>query len=60
MKKTSEELLKKVWKVFDKNKNKIERVEKVIKELPYLGTVFKIVKSAIQAIGWVQKANTEQ
>lgn len=49
-----------MWKVFDKNKNKIERVEKVIKELPYLGTVFKIVKSAISTIGWVQKANTEQ
>ncbi len=38
--------------MFDKYSSKVQRIEGVIEEIPYVGTAFKVIKSAAKGVGW--------
>lgn len=45
--------------MFDKNSKSIDKVTDLVKELPYIGTAFKILKSLVKGFGWVDKIKVE-
>jgi hypothetical protein len=45
-------ILNRLYKLFDKYGSQVQKLEQVLEHIPYIGTTFKIVKTAMKAYGW--------
>jgi len=45
-------ILNRLYKLFDKYGSQVQKLEQILEHIPYIGTTFKIVKTAIKANGW--------
>lgn len=48
-----------MYKFFDKYSTKVDQIEAVVREVPYIGSVFRLLKHAMHAKGWQEETNLE-
>ena len=51
--------IEKLFKVFEKNHSKLERAGEIVKDIPYIGTAFKLIKSAVKGFSWFEDIKVE-
>jgi len=45
--------------MFEKNSEKIEKAGEIVKEIPYIGTMFKVIKNTLHCLGWINDIKNE-
>lgn len=51
------DVIRRIYKLFDKYSSKVEFLSSLIKEIPYIGSVFKVIKESMRPFGWVEEIN---
>ncbi len=45
-------ILNKLYKLFDKYGSQVQKLQQILDHIPYIGTAFRIVKTAMKANSW--------